>query len=70
MDAPDLANATTYVVTDQPNAVDRWHVLPDMTVIYERRPGEFEEARVLTASTLQNHPAWTEVAPEASSRES
>lgn len=56
MDAPDLTDATTYVVADQPNAVDRWHVLPDMTVIYERKPGEFEEARVLTASTFATAP--------------
>ena len=28
---PDLTGATTYVVADQPNAVDRWHVLPDST---------------------------------------
>ncbi|WP_410616339.1 hypothetical protein [Amycolatopsis sp. lyj-109] len=61
MDTPDLTNATTYVVAGQPNAVDRWHVLPDMTVIYERRPGEFEEARVLTATTLRDQPLWTEV---------
>lgn len=33
MDAPELTGAITYVVADQPNAVDRWHVLPDMTVI-------------------------------------
>ncbi len=66
MDAPDLTNATTYVVADQPHAVDRWHVLPDMTVIYERRPGEFEEARVLAASTLRDRPAWTEVTPDSS----
>lgn len=58
MDAPDLTDATTYVVADRPNAVDRWHVMPDMTVIYERRPGEFEEARVLTASTLRDRPLW------------
>ncbi|SFW50239.1 hypothetical protein [Amycolatopsis australiensis] len=64
MDKPDLTGATTYVATGQPNAVDRWHVLPDMTVIYERRPGEFEEARVLTASTLRDRPAWVEVATE------
>jgi hypothetical protein len=60
MDKPDLTEAITYVVADQPNAVDRWHVLPDMTVIYERRPGEFEEARVLTASTLRDRPLWVE----------
>jgi hypothetical protein len=48
---------------DQPNAVDRWHVQPDMTVIYERRPGQFEEARVLTASTLRDSPLWIEVPP-------
>ncbi|MET8848018.1 hypothetical protein [Amycolatopsis sp. NPDC004625] len=58
---PDLTGATTYVVTGQANAVDRWHVLPDSTVVYERRPGEFEEARVLTASTLRNRPLWVEV---------
>ncbi|UOZ09381.1 hypothetical protein [Amycolatopsis sp. WQ 127309] len=58
---PDLTNATTYVVVDQPSAVDRWHVLPNMTVIYERRPGEFEEARVLTAATLRSRPPWTEL---------
>jgi len=57
---PDLTGATTYVVADQPHAVDRWHVLPDMTVIYERRPGEFEEARVLTAATLRDRPLWVE----------
>ena len=63
MDKSDLAGATTYAVADQPNAVDRWHVLPDMTVIYERRPGEFEEARVLTASTLRDRPLWVEAPP-------
>jgi hypothetical protein len=46
---------------NQPHAADRWHVLPDMTVIYDRRPGEFEEARVLTTSTLRNRPLWTEL---------
>ncbi len=56
MDAPDLTNATTYVVAGQHNAVDRWHVLPDMTVIDERRPGEFEEARVLTAAPFETAP--------------
>lgn len=61
MDTPDLANARTYIVVDHPNAVDRWHVLSDMTVIYERRPGEFEESRVLTASTLRDRPLWTEL---------
>lgn len=61
MDALDLTDAITYVVADQPNAVDRWHVLPDMTVIYERRPGEFEEARVLTAATLRDRPLWVEL---------
>ncbi|OXM63091.1 hypothetical protein [Amycolatopsis vastitatis] len=61
MDKPDLTEATTYVVAGQSGAVDRWHVLPDMTVIYERRPGEFEEARVLTASTLRDRPSWVEV---------
>jgi predicted Rdx family selenoprotein len=64
MDKPDLADAITYVVADQPNAGDRWHVLPDMTVIYERRPGEFEEARVLTASTLRDRPLWVELTTE------
>jgi hypothetical protein len=58
METPDLSNAVTYVVADQPDAVDRWHLMPDMTVIYERRPGEFEEARVLTASTLRDRPLW------------
>ena len=61
LDKPDLTGVTTYVVADQPNAVDRWHVLPDMTVVYERRPDEFEEARVLTASTLRDRPTWQEV---------
>jgi hypothetical protein len=64
MDKPDLSDAITYVVADQPNAVDRWHVLPDMTVIYERRTGEFEEARVLTASTLRDRPLWVELTME------
>lgn len=54
---PGLTHATTYVVVAQPTAVDRWHVLPDMTVIYERRSGEFEQARVLTAATLRDRPA-------------
>jgi hypothetical protein len=54
MEAPELSNAVTYVVADQLDAVDRWHVMPDMTVIYERRPGEFEEARV----TLRDRPLW------------
>ncbi|WP_410640706.1 hypothetical protein [Amycolatopsis sp. lyj-346] len=64
MDAPDLTAAITYVIANQPNAVDRWHVLSDMTVIYERRPGEFEEARVLTASTLRDRPLWAELGSE------
>lgn len=58
MDKPDLTGATTYVVADQPDAVDPWHVLLDMTVIYERRPGEFEEAYVLTASMLRERTLW------------
>jgi len=42
------------VVADQPSAVDRWHLLSDMTVFYERGPSEFEEARVLTSVTLRD----------------
>ena len=61
MDEPDLTDATTYVVADEPNAVDKWHVLPDSTVIYERRPGVFELSRILTASTLRDRPTWTEL---------
>ncbi|WP_086840620.1 hypothetical protein [Amycolatopsis kentuckyensis] len=65
MDAPDLTDAITYVVAGQPNVVDRWHVLPDMTVIYERRPGEFEEARVLAATTLRDRPLWVELTTDS-----
>lgn len=60
---PGLTHATTYVVVAQPTAVDRWHVLPDMTVIYERRSGEFEQARVLTAATLRDRPALDRTPP-------
>lgn len=66
---PDLTDATTYAVASQPNAVDRWHVQPDMTVIYERRPGEYEEARVLTASTLRGSPCGSRCHPAAASPE-
>ncbi|MCR6485527.1 hypothetical protein M8542_22110 [Amycolatopsis sp. OK19-0408] len=61
---PDLTGATTYAAAGQPNAVDRWHVQPDATVIYERRPGEFEESRMLTASTLRDSPLWIEASSD------
>lgn len=51
-----LTDTITDVVADQPISVDRWHLLSDMTVFYERRPSEFEEAHVLTATTLRDRP--------------
>ncbi len=66
---PPIQHIQPYeLVVDQPlsatpNAVDRWHVQPDMTVIYERRTGKFEEARVLTASTLRDTSLWVKVPP-------
>jgi hypothetical protein len=47
-DTPDLDGATTYRETARPDSTEWWHVLADgVTVVYERRPGEFEPARVL-----------------------
>lgn len=61
MDAPDLTDATTYRHT-QTDVGDRWHILADgETVIYERRPGEFEPAKIVTASVLVHGDVWTEV---------
>jgi hypothetical protein len=61
-DTPDLHGATAYRETARPESTERWHVLADgVTVIYERRPGEFEPARVLTAETLARRDAWTVV---------
>jgi hypothetical protein len=52
-DRPDLHGVTAYRETARPCSTERWHVLADgVTVIYERRPGEFESARILTAETL------------------
>jgi hypothetical protein len=61
MEQPDLTGAHTYAEGAGPNTVDRWHVLADgTTVVYERRPGEFEPS-IIAAHTLTNSIAWVEV---------
>lgn len=58
---PDLNGATTYRETARPDSTERWHVLADGSVWFERRPGQFEPARILTAETLARREAWTVV---------
>lgn len=53
-----LADAETYVeASDRPIAGGCWHILTDGSVLYERRPGEYEPA-VLTADTLRSNATW------------
>lgn len=58
-----LATATTYVATGPAAgaaAGGRWHVLPDgKTVLYERRPGEYDQAHIVPAHTLETSSSWT-----------
>jgi hypothetical protein len=58
-DLPDLASAKTYVETANPDAGDKWFVLPDDTVLYQRRSdGELQPA-LIPAHTLKSSPTWS-----------
>lgn len=59
MDQPDLIGAVVYVETAEPPvAGGRWYVLPDDTVIYERRPGVFEPPSLIPAAMLRTSRPW------------
>ena len=58
---PDLVGARTFREAARPDAVDRWRVVADGTVVYERTPGKFESS-IIAASTVIGRDTWTEVA--------
>jgi len=58
---PDLTSAKIYIETARPDTGDKWFVLPDDTVLYQRRPdGELQSA-LISAHTLKSSPTWSTV---------
>lgn len=61
MEAPDLTGAKVYEAAERPSiGGGRWYVLPDDSTYFLPTGGELRQS-LITAHTLRDRPAWTEV---------